>query len=669
MAQIYFNTHGPLDRLPVIERIDNHAGPVLQHWFTVPGAPRRLGCWVEDNYTPHTQGHLVWQNQHRGIIMPPPGAYEATQPPVQPPDAPPLEIVYRLLPLLTRGRDFVDSTGARWLYIGIDGFSLLDRMIRRGEDVTQRLREAKAIGANLVRVFASGDINRNTFCDLRPGGYDYDAVLAFLDICAAEGLRCEITNADYQNICPSESAQRTHLHELFDRIGSHHPGLHLGECANEARNNGLEDGAVESYPGVLMSRGSSLSDGMCPLPAMQWAGSHGRRDERAKILDSLNVAHHQDGGWEPGYKVGNIPVVNNEPIGIAAQAVPGRRTNDPALCYEIGAVSAALNGGCVHGDPWHFGHDPQPIEQQCAEAMVAGLTGARRPFDSAPVAVPPPAPGPVVIRPRVAWFDTDGSDGDFSGETDGFSDLDLPSSYYAPVVNGSKVEPTKQILARCVNRGRRFLYWPDQSPQDTAVTPGCVASLVALRPSLPALDLIFLDELDGRFPGYLPAFDQTCRDELGTVPPRILNCTVPFWQHDPAASDVLALLRPGDLPCFEIYVDPKHQHDPQLRQIVRDTFHEQRAVIGPWPCAVVTQSYLQVRNGIAWTNLSALHDLLDESFALVDSDPHIRYVLHYTWSRNAAHSSAPDRGTRQLGAAFIAQHEQWYSTLNKETNP
>ena len=46
-----------------------------------------------------------------------------------------------------------------------------------------------------------------------------------------------------------------------------------------------------------------------------------------------------------------VPAIGGEPIGVADQSVPGRRTGDPGMCFDYFAVAELYAAGaCLHGD-------------------------------------------------------------------------------------------------------------------------------------------------------------------------------------------------------------------------------------------------------------------------------------------------------------------------------
>jgi hypothetical protein len=72
------------------------------------------------------------------------------------------------------------------------------------------------------------------------------------------------------------------------------------------------------------------------------------------------------------------PIVNDEPIGAADTAVPGRRDNNPAHFREAAIASrrAAL-GATFHYESGLQGKLPTPAELACLDAWLAGLSSGK----------------------------------------------------------------------------------------------------------------------------------------------------------------------------------------------------------------------------------------------------------------------------------------------------
>lgn len=386
MAQINFNVSGPIDKFPRITNIDNSTAPIHQHWFLDPAHPTsRLICLVNDNYPVGQGGTIQWQDQSRGFITPPPGAHEATFPPVQPP-APdlPLNIAYRMGRIGRNGDQFVTEFGDVWKFIMDDGFSLFWRY-SKGEDISHLLQETKDLGFNGVRVFFAANYGFGKFADLWPTRPDYPwhMIDGFLYLLESYGLYVEMTSGDLQVVCPTLQNQKDYFTRLWG-IAKNHVNVGPSEYANESQKNGLQFEVAVKVPGLLLSSGSSLSDSEPPQPILDWTGHHGRRDDvrdpaaMAKCLDSTNLMHVQFGGWGNPVLAGWVPVVSNEGIG-AMDNIPehrrGSRTDVPLYFYRLARMSATFGGATFHNDPGMFGFLKGPRVLECAKAFIQGAKG------------------------------------------------------------------------------------------------------------------------------------------------------------------------------------------------------------------------------------------------------------------------------------------------------
>jgi hypothetical protein len=72
------------------------------------------------------------------------------------------------------------------------------------------------------------------------------------------------------------------------------------------------------------------------------------------------------------------PVVNDEPIGAADQAIPGRRDNDPENFRQAGAATRRAGlGATFHYDGGIQTRALTKIEMACLDAWLAGLSATR----------------------------------------------------------------------------------------------------------------------------------------------------------------------------------------------------------------------------------------------------------------------------------------------------
>jgi hypothetical protein len=68
----------------------------------------------------------------------------------------------------------------------------------------------------------------------------------------------------------------------------------------------------------------------------------------------------------------SCPAINNEPIGADENYVAGKRWNDPAMFFTLGALDRAFGtGGVHHSQAGLMAELPGPLQQQCADKYVA----------------------------------------------------------------------------------------------------------------------------------------------------------------------------------------------------------------------------------------------------------------------------------------------------------
>lgn len=391
MKTINYNVDGlalgarpPLDRYPTIklDTLESTITATLAWFGTVCRATFRVpNEWPGPNgFTIRLDGRDLF----RGVLRPEPDSFAegdvlydlgGCRAPEVPQDQ--SRIVYRPLPLTIRGIDFYRGE-SRWIAKHQDGFPWFYKFLR-GENIRHLIEEAKSWpggGANGARVFfakASGP-NYGTWAELIPGQYDYAAVREFLALMRSYEMTCEMTNGDYQVVCQGTQKQIAHL-DALGNIAREFPDVALLEFANEWQKNGLERAAVHPIPGVLCCAGSSLSDGKCYTPPLQWSAAHARRSGfPEKSLDAANVTHHQN-GWDDasGYKVGRQPVVVNEMIGAADADISGLRTTSAEFFFQMGRMLSAFNGGTFHSDAGLYGTLHSPTQARCAEAFFRGI--------------------------------------------------------------------------------------------------------------------------------------------------------------------------------------------------------------------------------------------------------------------------------------------------------
>lgn len=98
-----------------------------------------------------------------------------------------------------------------------------------------------------------------------------------------------------------------------------------------------------------------------------WHAPRANRDWPARIAEGALLVQ--------AYKK---PVINDEPMGAADTAVPGRRDNDPARFREAAAASRRAGlGATFHYEGGLQAKLPTATEMKCLDAWLAGLAGRR----------------------------------------------------------------------------------------------------------------------------------------------------------------------------------------------------------------------------------------------------------------------------------------------------
>lgn len=343
MIQINGNVSG-VPTAPVDFVLDNaHTYPV-----TVDGGRFTITVPVPEP-SPYGAAIVSAGRQLARLLVPPPGAWEADQPPVSM-DPPSLKfgpIVSPVAKLTTSGRDFV-LNGSRWLWKGSSDFRLYQWYLE-GRDLQPVLDQRREAGANLLRVFGmyNGGIGR--FIPSEYPAY-FGAFPAFADRLAHAGFQFELTAfADAQNIL-SQSNQHAHWSVLESALQGI-PNC-LVELVNEYPQNGVDPAQFSPLIGLLCSRGSNVSDTAGYQPGWSYQTWHGRRDWPKVLFSAEDMWWVGEGVGSNGQQFSpTMPVIHDEPIGFSDVNQPGRRSNDPYVARVLGQTGAAFGcGSTFHSD-------------------------------------------------------------------------------------------------------------------------------------------------------------------------------------------------------------------------------------------------------------------------------------------------------------------------------
>lgn len=250
--------------------------------------------------------------------------------------------------------------GQPWRWVGCTAFAL-PQLYTDGENIDGFLDWAIRTGFNTLRCF-TGYANIPQQMGRQPFLITPDQLHRFLThVCEDRELRVELTCGDLQLILPEHNAQRDWMLAL-GAVAGQFTGVTVERC-NEPFKNGVDV--------VRMGRIG---------PNVQASGNYDF-DNPAPVLDYLTFHSERKAEWprtakdgQDFYEKWKVPVVLDEPMGADETLKPWSRSNVPDDFFDYGAT-AALNsaGATFHATDLVYGRVPGPIQQQCAEAFVAGL--------------------------------------------------------------------------------------------------------------------------------------------------------------------------------------------------------------------------------------------------------------------------------------------------------
>jgi hypothetical protein len=267
------------------------------------------------------------------------------------------------------GTRFIKPDGSVFEWRGITAFRLLEFVAHgREAEADAYLKWAASKKLNLVRVLAMAD----GIFQLSPAD-GRRALPRLLEIARKHGMYVEVVALTGTNVIKVDPAQ--HVKAIGD-ICARHPNALL-ELANEPghftqspdvhRPAYLQSLATLVPKGVPLALGSvEYDDGFAAGTYVTWHAPRNGRWPAEIAAGAALVTRFKK------------PVVNDEPIGAADVAVPGRRDNNPEN-FRRGAAATrqAGLGATFHYDGGIQARPLTKIETACLDAWLAGLSATR----------------------------------------------------------------------------------------------------------------------------------------------------------------------------------------------------------------------------------------------------------------------------------------------------
>jgi hypothetical protein len=269
------------------------------------------------------------------------------------------------------GTQFLTPAGAAFEWRGISAFRLVEFVAHgRESDADAYLTWAASKQINVVRVFAMADV----LFKLSPAD-GLRALPRLLGMAQRRGLHVEVVG--FADTATIEVDFPRHLKAIAD-ICARYPNALL-EIANEpvhpTQAKVLHDAAYLKTLATLVPAGVPValgavedSDGFPTGSYVTWhAPRSGKGGWPAQIAGGALLVHR--------FKK---PVVNDEPMGAADEAVPGRRDNVPDHFREAAIASRRAGlGATFHYEGGLHARLPSKTELACLDAWLAGLSAGR----------------------------------------------------------------------------------------------------------------------------------------------------------------------------------------------------------------------------------------------------------------------------------------------------
>ena len=234
------------------------------------------------------------------------------------------------------------------------------------------------------------------------------ALPAALDACRRAGLWAEVsilvdTGEDYYNL--DRSQMSFYVQDVWEECLYHKDVVVKAvELANE-NYHGTQNPALMDTAFLRQLRLHIPLD----VP-VSWGSTHSQADGQV-IVGGDYITVHSDRGSSPdnnGQAMAALqarfgrPVIDDEPLGLAEQEIPGKRTNDPDYATQLGhaIVDHELGGGTFHCEAGMYADLSKlgPIQRDGLERYIAALGVS--PVPPIPP-IPPPSGHPILDHPLV----------------------------------------------------------------------------------------------------------------------------------------------------------------------------------------------------------------------------------------------------------------------------
>lgn len=287
------------------------------------------------------------------------------------------------------GRIFRTPEGKPWLWNMASEFLLFNDYLDGGDAwISAVCDDVVKAGFNGVRVFGMAHwipVNERGQRPFNPANYGdryFTALGEFADALHTRGLYFEFTAlADTPLLMPNTHDQRVFLERVASVLSSK-PNAFLEYC-NEPFDSDNMCGdvlAMGRVPGTVVQASGNgdvreLSDRYVLDYKLDYVTIHTPRDDEwvRKTHDGMDM---RDGFSNNGksFDGAQVPVVLDEPIGAADQAISGKRANNPNWFREYGAGAGLFaNGGTFHSNDGIATRPWSEIQRAAAVQFATGV--------------------------------------------------------------------------------------------------------------------------------------------------------------------------------------------------------------------------------------------------------------------------------------------------------